>query len=182
MPPESIWTTLVKLAIPTLLGAGLGAGLTLYGVGKTNKHNASENAANRKHALQMWDQQTRWTAKREHYEALVLGLTALLALATKIRVEEAPENKALLIDQFLTELLRAAPKLEVSKLFIKREILALHDTTCETLRSIAVFASDPVPDRMDAALKAFQNRLNEFIDAARQDLGYPAPEPPTPAS
>jgi hypothetical protein len=53
MPPETLWTTLLKLAIPTLLGAGLGAGLTLYGVRLTNKHNAAENAANRRHQLQV---------------------------------------------------------------------------------------------------------------------------------
>src|ERR1035438_5503634 len=49
MPSESAWTTLVKLVIPTILGAGL----ALYGVRQTNKHNTAENAANREHQLRL---------------------------------------------------------------------------------------------------------------------------------
>src|ERR1035438_4989921 len=51
MPPESIWTALLKVVLPTILGAGLGAGITLYGLRQTNKHNATENMANREHQL-----------------------------------------------------------------------------------------------------------------------------------
>lgn len=82
MPPETIWTTLLKLAIPTLLGAGLGAGLTLYGVRLTNKHNAAENAANRRHQLQVEtskaelaakyrSQDNRWDFRKDVYVHLI---------------------------------------------------------------------------------------------------------------
>ena len=81
MPPESIWTTLGKLAIPTVLGAGLGAGLTLYGVGKTNKHNESENAANRKHELEKLNREHSFGLKRDvltHVtQSLIQTFTAL---------------------------------------------------------------------------------------------------------
>jgi hypothetical protein len=45
MPPESIWAAIFKLAIPTVLAAAVGAGITFFGVRQTNKHHATKNAA-----------------------------------------------------------------------------------------------------------------------------------------
>jgi hypothetical protein len=46
-PQDGFWAGVLKLAIPTILGAGLGSYITLYGLRENNKHNAAENKANR---------------------------------------------------------------------------------------------------------------------------------------
>jgi len=82
MPPESVWTMLFKVVIPTILGAGLGAGLALYGVRQTNKHNTAENAANREHQLRLEtakaeiaakykSQDNRWEFRKDVYVNLI---------------------------------------------------------------------------------------------------------------
>jgi len=113
MPLESIWTTLVKLAIPTILAAGLGAGLALYGVGKTNKHNEAENAANRKHQLQLEiakaeiaakyrSRDNQWAFRKDVYvnilttcDALVNALDAVAEIQRTINAK-GPGHEALL--------------------------------------------------------------------------------------
>lgn len=91
MPPESIWTSLLKVAIPTVLGAGLGAGITLYGVWLTNKRNAAENAANREHALNIErikdeiaaearSRDNRWEFRKDVYSDLIRTTCNLLTL------------------------------------------------------------------------------------------------------
>jgi hypothetical protein len=88
MPPESIWTALLRLAIPTILGAGLGAGLTLYGVRLTNRHNAAENTENRQHQLvieirkaeiaaRYKSQDNRWTFRKDLYVRLMASAIEL---------------------------------------------------------------------------------------------------------
>src|ERR1017187_7969868 len=82
MPPESVWTMLFKVVIPTILGAGLGAGLALYGVRQTNKHNTAENAANREHQLRLEiardkitaeakSRDNRWAFRKDIYTGLM---------------------------------------------------------------------------------------------------------------
>lgn len=43
MPPTNPWVHFVELVVPGIIGAGLGAGLTLYGVRQTNRYHAAEN-------------------------------------------------------------------------------------------------------------------------------------------
>jgi hypothetical protein len=89
VPPESVLTALLKLAIPAILAAGVGAGLTLYGVRQTNKHNAAENTANREHQLQVEiakaeiaakhrSQDNRWEFRKDVYTKLITLTTEML--------------------------------------------------------------------------------------------------------
>jgi hypothetical protein len=85
MPPESIWTSLLKL-IPAILAGGVGGGITLFGVGQTNKRNAAENAANREHQLRLEtakaeiaakykSQDNRWEFQKTVYVSLIKDTT-----------------------------------------------------------------------------------------------------------
>jgi hypothetical protein len=100
MPPEGIWTSLFKLVIPTILGAGLGAGITLYGVSKTNKHNATENAADRENQLQVEaakaniaaeakSRDNRWAFRKDVYVNLINATTDLIRFYANLRLTNA---------------------------------------------------------------------------------------------
>jgi|ERR1017187_3056705 hypothetical protein len=73
-PPESVGATVMKLAIPTILGAGL----TLFGVWLTNKRNAAENEANRKHQFEVNSRQKRWEFRKDVYTKLLACLTGMM--------------------------------------------------------------------------------------------------------
>jgi hypothetical protein len=176
MPPESIWATLVKLAVPTILGAGLGAGLTLYGVGKTNKHNAAENAANREHAAKMRDWETKQTAKREHYEALItefLGLEkAARELETKLSSPSPERHKAV---EGLREQLRSFKRrVNISYLFIPVTIIESLSRALDAFSEAYDVPEDAnaAPTFASAKTKSFKDEFNGFVIAARKDLGY----------
>lgn len=123
MPPESIWTSLLKVAIPTVLGAGLGAGITLYGVWLTNKRNAAENAANRQHQLEVEiarakiaakykSEDNRWEFRKEVYVNLINATDDLLTgFATLLRLNafnDASAFSAEIIPPFKTFLRHAS--------------------------------------------------------------------------
>jgi hypothetical protein len=106
-PPENIWMSLLKVAVPTLLGAGLGAGITLYGLRQTNKHNAFENAANREHQLRVEiakaeiaatykSQGNRWEFRKDVYSTLITAnhdvLKSLHAFARAAKLKTDPNE------------------------------------------------------------------------------------------
>src|ERR1035438_5545614 len=95
MPPESIWTALLKVVLPTILGAGLGAGITLYGLRQTNKHNATENMANREHQLAVEvakaeiaakhrSQDNRWAFRKDVYSGLIKSVSELIDIQSEL--------------------------------------------------------------------------------------------------
>lgn len=97
MPPESVWMMLLKVILPTILGAGLGAGITLYGIRQNNKHNASENEANRKHQLEVEiskaeiaakyrSQDNRWAFRKDVYVNLIKVAYDLQALLMELQL------------------------------------------------------------------------------------------------
>jgi len=78
MPPTNpSWMHLVELVVPGIIGAGL----ALFGVWLTNKHNAATNAANRKHELEKLSLDHSFGLKRDVLlrvtQTLVQTLTAL---------------------------------------------------------------------------------------------------------
>jgi hypothetical protein len=77
MPPTNPWMHLVELVVPGIIGAGL----ALFGVWLTNKHNAATNAANRKHELEKLNLDHSFGLKRDVLmrvtQTLVQTLTAL---------------------------------------------------------------------------------------------------------
>ena len=79
--PESVWTALFKVAIPTILGAALGSGITLYGLRQTNKHQSTENEANRRHELEKLNREHSFSLKRDVLirltQSLVQSITSL---------------------------------------------------------------------------------------------------------
>jgi hypothetical protein len=100
MPPESIWTALLKVVLPTILGAGLGAGITLYGLRQTNKHNAAENQANREHQLAVEiakaeiaakyrSQDNRWEFRKAIYVDLITTIERIDSMNTKAQMSVA---------------------------------------------------------------------------------------------
>ena len=85
MPPTNPWMHLVELVVPGIIGAGL----ALFGVWLTNKHNAATNAANRQHqvdvervkdeiAAQAKSRDNRWEFRKTVYVNLVNSLTDLI--------------------------------------------------------------------------------------------------------
>jgi len=93
-PPETVWTALLKLAFPSILGAGF----ALLGVWLTNRNHATENAANRDHLLQVEiaraeiaakykSQDNRWEFRKEVYTKLILAASGLVRTRTAIGTE-----------------------------------------------------------------------------------------------
>jgi len=89
VPLENVWMALLKVALPTILGAGLGAGITLYGLRQNNKHTAAENAANREHqfrletakdkiAAEAKSRDSRWSFRRDVYVNLINATTNMI--------------------------------------------------------------------------------------------------------
>jgi hypothetical protein len=60
MPPANPWMRLVELVVSGIIGAGL----ALFGVWLTNKNNAAENEANRKHQFEVNSRQKRWEFRK----------------------------------------------------------------------------------------------------------------------
>jgi uncharacterized protein with von Willebrand factor type A (vWA) domain len=95
MPTESILIMLLKVVLPTILGAGLGAGITLYGLRQNNKHNAAENKANRDHQLQVEiakaeiaakykSQDRRWEFRKDVHVNVIKAASQVLDVAKRL--------------------------------------------------------------------------------------------------
>jgi hypothetical protein len=95
MPTESILIMLLKVVLPTILGAGLGAGITLYGLRQNNKHNAAENKANREHQLQVElakaeiaakykSQDRRWEFRKDVHVNVIKAASQVLDVAKRL--------------------------------------------------------------------------------------------------
>lgn len=78
MPPTNPWMHLLELVVPGIIGAGL----ALFGVWLTNKHNDATNEANRQHQLdvesikdevaaQAKSRDNRWEFRKEVYTNLI---------------------------------------------------------------------------------------------------------------
>ena|ERR1017187_4810621 len=74
MPPANPWMRLVELVVPGIIGAGL----ALFGVWLTNKNNATENEANRKHQFEVNSRQKRWEFRKDVYTRLLVCLTGMM--------------------------------------------------------------------------------------------------------
>src|ERR1039457_1382858 len=83
MPPESIWTTLLKLAIPTILGAGLGAGSALLGVRLTHKYETDR-----------WQRREQLQVRKDFYFSVITAAnefrTNLIRFVQWFRTEKQP--------------------------------------------------------------------------------------------
>jgi DNA repair exonuclease SbcCD ATPase subunit len=79
MPRESFWTGFLKVALPTILAAALGSGITFYGLKQTNKHHAAENAANRQHELEKLNREHSFALKRDVLIRLTQSLVQTIA-------------------------------------------------------------------------------------------------------
>ena len=82
MPPTNPWIHIVELIVPGIIGAGL----ALFGVWLTNKHNEMTNAANREHQLQVEvakaeiaakykSQDNRWDFRKDVHVNLIKAAT-----------------------------------------------------------------------------------------------------------
>jgi hypothetical protein len=132
MPPESVWIMLLKVILPTILGATLGSGITLYGIRQNNKHNAVENAANREHQLKVEiakadiaakyrSQDNRWAFRKDVYVNLLNDTTSLIRFYANYRLTHAD---AQLVDSANTE---AVLRVEREKLEHWRELRTVTD-------------------------------------------------------
>jgi hypothetical protein len=169
MSPESVWATVLKLAIPTILAAGLGAGITVYGVRLTNKHNAAENAANREHQLRLEtakaeiaakykSQDNRWEFQKTVYVSLIKDTTELLRFYANIyrmnpgaRAAELEEFRTI-IDSLMTHLCHARLAMATEA------FVALERTTKDLL-------TPPDPSLTDEALR---RKLDAYFDLRNQ--------------
>jgi hypothetical protein len=174
MPPESIWTAILRIAVPAILAGAIGAGIALYGVRLTNAHNAAENAANREHAAKMWDIETRQKAKREHHEAIITEFMSLEKAAGELETNlSSPERRA--AAERLQERLRSfEQRLHLSCLFIPEAILEA------VSRAFTAFSAscgvskgdDAVPAFSPEKKRSFKDEFIQFTVAARKDLRY----------
>jgi hypothetical protein len=172
MPPTNPWMHLVELVVPGIIGAGL----ALFGVWLTNKNNAATNAANRGHAAKMRDWETKQTAKREHYEALITEFFGLQQAARKLETETKlppPERKELL-ESFLKHNESFLQRLNISYLFIPEAIIDGVSSAYDAFNKAYW-----VPENADAVFtfnstqkESFSHEFTKLVVAARKDLGY----------
>lgn len=92
---DGFWTGLLRLAIPTIAAAALASGITLYGVNKTHKHQATENEASRKHLLQVEiakaeiaakyrSEDRRWEFRKDVYVKLINATSGMISANSEI--------------------------------------------------------------------------------------------------
>jgi hypothetical protein len=190
MPTESVLMMVLKVILPTILGAGLGAGITLYGIRQNNKHNAAENAANRKHQLEMEtakaeiaakyrSQDRRWAFRKDVYVNLLKASTDLIGTIS-IMAGTHPVNKISDAEWpgLILDFRRAARDFTV---YNRLASLA----TEEIDRLVNELNVGPWPhrfsakfrSRMEAKIPVLQDFVQQLQAAGRRDLwGTPEPE------
>jgi hypothetical protein len=198
MPPESVWTTLLKLAIPTILGAGLGAGLTLYGVRQTNKHNASENTANREHQLRVEiakadiaarykSQDRRWEFRKEVYVNLLNATSDLADNYSQSSsfphpLSDGTSDEIALRFQSLSsqygEAVRRFLRLsDVAPLALADEVAPLVSATISQIKTRIDWQSQEAKTQCEAKARTMLQLVKELQTAGRKDLwGTPEAE------
>jgi hypothetical protein len=162
MPPESIWTALLKLAIPTILAAIVGSGITFYGVWLTNKRNSTENEANRKHQLDIErakdeiaaeakSRDNRWAFRKDVYVKLI---TSAVGLAQLIEVRAG-------ISQLQKSPLHPNNKADQS--FLTEQAISSNDRFQTTVQEFVLhtyLARLAVADDVDDAIEAIRGKLD----------------------
>jgi hypothetical protein len=185
-------------SFPAIVGTGLGAGLAFYGVSRTNKHNARENAANRQHQLDVEvakakiaaeyrRRDNRWAFRKDIYVDLLTATTDLRGILTRLATfsaihrSESPDEVAAKLQPLLEEQRSAIKRFSSATvqapLAMADDILALVNEAMGILpRLVDLRSPDGAGflDRLSDTMGALQAKLQA---AGRKDLwGTPGDE------
>jgi len=180
--PESVWTTLVRLVIPTILGGGLGAGLALYGVRLTNRHHAVESAANRQHQLDIERMKAKNAAQAANWDdlrAFRKGVYCHLIETTSELISNLAQFRHIRLQNGVTAPLEER-RLELTKELMNYARLAslATDNICGALEAAKPaisganvdFSCPEWPRQISDTIGALEALLKSFQDSARKDL------------
>jgi hypothetical protein len=171
MPPTNPWVHLVELVVPGIIGAGL----ALFGVSLTNRHNRTLNEANHKYETEQWDRKMRWTAKKERYETLTADLGTLFSLMINYEAEKGRGTKQ--GDEFKRILDHGAVitrNAKVTRLFAGDDVNRAYRGAIAAFGvAVGFIERHSGGTESKDAIKAFTDAEDAFIAAARKDLGYP---------
>ena len=172
-PPTSPWMHLVELVVPGIIGAGL----ALFGVWLTNKHNAAENRANRSFALKR-DVLTRVT------QSLVQTIHAVEVLSNARTTPEYLENSgatAAETEQAVEDIEKAWAEFRLRRTELTQNIatasLAVSDDLWKSAQAIAQSIEDANLEAYNrnsgwtSRLEGVQHQVTEFTQEARKELG-----------
>jgi hypothetical protein len=124
-------------------------------------------------AAGMWDRQTRWTAKRERYEALIDNLTSLMTSAQDYSDVSSPDEHKAHLNKLMALADTKANTHRVSRLFIPNDVNDAYTAAWDAFTTVAVTIRERETEAIvDDLTNVYSQRLDEFIAAARKDLGY----------
>lgn len=192
-PHEGFWTGLLKLAVPTIAAAALASGITLYGVNKTHKHQATENDANRKHLLQVEvakaeiaakykSQDRRWEFRKEVHVNLNKATVDVFLTQTRLlqyahlrnhRIDIVRENATkniLLLQEELTINVKAFWHcVTLAPLATAKGVLPIIQSSYSQMGEVIDWDTHP-EQQIRRQLDATADCLKALQDAGRKDL------------
>jgi hypothetical protein len=192
-PHEGFWMGLLKLAIPTIAAAALASGITLYGVNKTHKHQATENEASRKHLLQVEiakaeiaakykSRDRRWEFRKELHVDLnkttvdvMLTLTRLFQFASlrnhdsEVVRENAWKNIRMLQDELTLNVKAFWHSVTLAPLATAEGVFTIVEQNYRQMGDRIDWDADPEKD-IESQLDATTRCLKALQTAGRKDL------------
>jgi hypothetical protein len=193
MPSESAWTTLVKLVIPTILGAGL----ALYGVRQTNKHNTAENAANREHQLRLEtakaeiavkykSRDNRWAFRKDVYcrliqttSALINNLADLRHILKNANGENVTSKTAPLVERRMELTRELMNNARLAPLAAADNVVNALEAAKPRISGARVHSSVDWEREITDTIAGLEELLKHFQDSGRKDLRTRNDEPAT---
>jgi hypothetical protein len=182
-PHEGFWTGLLKLAIPTIAGAALASGITLYGL------KADENKANRQHELEKLKRQHSFELKRDVLMRVTLAqvqtLTALIRWEYSKRLLEslqvngeevygelkhAEDQAAATFAEYKLRGDELSQATTSSRLAISDELWQSAKHIVESIRELHSQAINDTSSGMITP-KRVDDEITQFTEAARMELG-----------
>lgn len=171
MPPERIRTTLLKLAIPTILGASA----ALLGVWLTNRHNQQLNTANQRYESDEWQHQWQLQLKKDFHFTVIrtayelkahhIRLAALVTVPQEKRPPDFAEQVTVHKKDVEELKLALSAAISVGWILLPKEHFAQLQGLDSLALSMMAAISMPKYD-------AFQKKLETIVELAKRDLGY----------
>jgi len=171
MPPTNPWVHLVELVVPGIIGAGL----ALFGVGLTNKHQRSLNETNHAYEIRKWHGEQQFQLKKEFYFTLIRTAYDLQENVRRYagfrmfaKEHPAADNASQLQEHMRTvEQLKRALSCAISIGWI-----VLSKGQFEQLRLLDEFAFKLMLKQDEPTDAAIHDLLAKVVESAKRDLGY----------
>jgi hypothetical protein len=197
MPPTNPWMHLLELVVPGIIGAGL----ALFGVWLTNKHNDATNEANRQHQLdvesikdeiaaQAKSRDNRWEFRKDVYTNLIrlaveflriyatlLTYTPKLSSDNEASVNEAKEHISAASVDLITKATEFNYYANLAPIATAEEVIAPILEAQAIFHQVADESSPEYEKTMQDKMQRLQVLLTKLHAAGRKDLwGTPEAE------